>query len=62
MITGYFFNDPHDYVSQVDEFVSWCDDHYLSLNLVNTWEQSLMMSSVGETKENEAEDVFPPET
>ena len=38
VITGYLFNDPHDYVSQVDEFVSWCDDHYLSLNTTKTKE------------------------
>ena len=38
VIMGYLFNDPHDYVSQVDEFVSWCDDYYLSLNTTKTKE------------------------
>ena len=38
VITGYLFNDPNEYVSQVDEFVSWCDDHHLSLNTSKTKE------------------------
>ena len=38
VITGYLFNDPHEYISQVEDFVLWCDNHYLSLNTSKTKE------------------------
>ena len=38
VITGYLCNDPDEYLSQVNEFVDWCDDHFLLLNTKKTKE------------------------
>ena len=38
VITGYLSDDVGPYISMIDQFVEWCDDHFLKLNVTKTKE------------------------
>ena len=38
VIVALLSDQANDYFSQVDEFIRWCDDHYLTLNTTKTKE------------------------